>query len=347
MNKSVELVDKKAYFIKTRNERAYQEFEQGVRLFDSDARVMPDGAIWYTTYRDLPKDLALPPDYILISSSHPRGDIYARHSRTTEFKELRINKVPDVETAIRAMDSVLEGQKKRETTQVTALAERAHKLLDLFSGELNTVTDEEFSHARQITEQLFKEVHLNPATIINDEKRRITAWLLKGSTGKDSLERPNRLITVMALSAAYRHATEKYKGIAPAIGKFTRMREALIFEREFDRTILAEVADRLGPEGLPANNIVIHPDYYSAGRRSGVLLGLLHTTRFQLLQPHAAPYMPAGREAAEIIEQMSTLLENHKLQDILSGHLFPKAHAIIANVLEDEKHQYIYPDNKG
>ncbi|MCX6794105.1 MAG: hypothetical protein NTY06_03295, partial [Candidatus Gottesmanbacteria bacterium] len=206
MSQPIESRDKKAYFIRTSKESDYQKFEQGFKLFGSEARVMSDGTIWYATYRDLPKDQSLPLDYIQISSTKPRGDIYAPHSRTTGFKELRINKLPDVETAIRAMDHILEGQRSRETDHVTALAGRAHTLLDLFSEEFNTITDDQFVLARQKTEHILRDVHLNPDRIINLEKQRISAWILKASTGQDSLERYNKLITCMALSAAYRHA---------------------------------------------------------------------------------------------------------------------------------------------
>jgi hypothetical protein len=344
MSQPVESRDKKAYFIRANKESDYQKFEQGVNLFGSETSVMPDGAIWYATYRDLPKDQALPPDYIQISHANPRGDIFAPHSRTTGFKKLRINKLPDVETAIRAMDHILEGQRGRETTQVTALAGRAHTLLDLFSQEFNTITNDQFIRARKKTEQILRDVHLNPSLIINQEKQRITAWILKASTGQDSLERSNKLITCMALSAAYRHAIEKYRGIGPILGKFTQIREALVFEREFDRTILTEVTQRIRPNALPADTMFKHPDY-PVDRHVGVLLGFLHTTRFQLLQPHAAPYMPAGREAAAIIEKISQLLTDDKRQDILSDKLFARAHTIITNVLVDN--QLIYPQSNG
>jgi hypothetical protein len=344
MSPPIESRDTNAYFVRTRNESDYREIDQGVKLFGSEARVMQDGTIWYMTYRDLPKDRALPTTYIQISDTHPRGDIYAPHSRTTGFKELRINKLPDVETAIRAMDYILEREIGPETRQVTALAGRSHELLDLFSRAFDTITPEEFIQARQKTEHILHDVQLDPKTIINQEKQRITAWILKASTGQDSRERQNKLITIMALSAAYRHAVEKHMRIGPILGKFTQMREAFLFEREFDRAILTEVTDRLRPDALPGDIIFKHPDQ-PADRHVGVLIGLLHTTRFQLRQPHAAPYMPAGREAATIIEKISQFVKDDKRQDILSGQLFSKAHTIITKVLADN--QLIYPESNG
>lgn len=55
--------------------------------------------------------------------------------------------------------------------------------------------------------------------------------------------------------------------------------------------------------------------------------------------------MPAGREATAIIEKISQLLKYDKRQDILSGQLFSKAHAIITKVLADN--QLIYSESNG
>ena len=345
MSPPIESRDTNAYFVRTRNESDYREIDQGVKLFGSEARVMQDGTIWYMTYRDLPKDRALPTTYIQISDTHPRGDIYAPHSRTTGFKELRINKLPDVETAIRAMDYILEREIGPETRQVTALAGRSHELLDLFSRAFDTITPEEFIQARQKTEHILHDVQLDPKTIINREKQRITAWILKASTGQDSRERQNKLITIMALSAAYRHGIEQYSRIGIIQGKYIRMREALIFEREFSRAMLSDVSDLLAPSRLPASKLFRDIEHPAEQKQVSNILGLLHTMAFQLQQPHAAPYMPAGREAAETIVEITNLLCDNKRGEILTNQLFFKAHATITKVLADN--QLIYPESNG
>jgi len=335
-----------AVFTREKKLSLLEKFNRGYALFGSDIHVVgSDGALWYVSYHPLPKEDA-PSGFVQVSRTHPQGDIYAPRSRTTEFRELRVNQIKGgVEEAIHAMDHIWETQLTRETPQMKTLTGRAHELLEMFSGEFNTITPDQFIQARKKTEHILRDVHLNPARIINQEKQRITAWLLKASAGHDSLERRNKLITCMALSAAFQHGIEQYSRIGIIQGKYVRMREALIFEREFSRSMLTQVADLLAPTRLPASKLFRDIERPAERNQVSNILGLLLTMAFQLQQPHAAPYMPAGREAAEIIVEITNLVCDNKRGEILTNQLFFKAHAIITKVLAD--HQHVYPESNG
>ena len=133
----------------------------------------------------------------------------------------------------------------------------------------------------------------------------------------------------MALSAAYRHGIEQYSRIGIIQGKYIRMREALIFEREFSRAMLSDVSDLLAPSRLPASKLFRDIEHPAKQKQVSNILGLLHTMAFQLQQPHAAPYMPAGREAAEIIVEITNLLCDNKRKEIIERDLFGRVREIL------------------
>ena len=322
---------KNAYFVREKNEQALVELDAAIPLFGSDVRVAASGEILYATYRDLAKSIALPPNFIRVSLVQPNADIFAPNSRTTSFKEIRVNRVKTVESAIRAMDHIMEGEMTREMPQLQTVASRAHELFDLFSVDYSGVSSDDFIAARQKTVDLLNDVHVHPQLILNEEKRRITDWLIKGSYGRDELGRNNHLVTIMALSAAYRHAVEKWKGIGVIQGKFARMREALIFERNFSRILFTEVESRLRDTALPATVYFQHPSK-QADQGFANIIGLLTTTKFQLELPHVNPYKEQGQKASELIGEIISLLPDRR-DGVLERKLFSRAHAFVTKTL--------------
>lgn len=334
-------VEKKAYFIRKQNAELHEELKSSFPLFGSDAFAAGNGDILYITFHDLKKIQTLPSNYILVSQVNSNADIYAAHSRTKTFKELRINRVTDgVETAIRAMDHIMEGESAHETPQAQMLTTRAHELFDLFSDDYGAITPEKFVAARQKTYALLMKVDLDPDLIVSEEKQRITEWLIKGSYGKDILGRSNRLVTLMSLSAAYRHAIERQKGIGTILGKFVRMREALVFERNFSRTLFTEVESRLRPTELPAVGYFTHPSGRTY-KAVGNILGLLETTKFQLRQSHVNPYKEQGKMASEIITEIMSLIREDRRNQVEDRQLFSRAQRIVGDTLT--KYSLIYP----
>lgn len=317
------------------------------KLLDSDAFVDGDGTIFYSMLGDVPHNILaegmLPPEYVIISRMHPQANIYALHTRYQNLKEKVIHRITaedgSVETGIRAMDYILQGESGRETKHATVVKQRAHELLDLFSIDFTSVTEEEFAAAQAQTYGLLTAVGYDPETVLNTEKQRMAGWILKGSSGKDSIDRVNRLISVAALSAAYRHAIVRHRGIGIIEGKFFRMREAFIFEREFSRAIFSDVIEYLREEALPSHRLFKFP--LARADNVGIVTAILHNMVFQLKQPHVKTYRTVGWQAAEIVHEIMTLLSQDNRQEVIKRHLFSQAR----NLLSDEltKRSAIYP----
>lgn len=308
-------------------------------LYGSDARVDDEGNIFFVTWHPISKERLLPTDYVVVSKVNPRADIYAQHSRYQRPREMRINQIKEeggsVEAAIRGMDHILEGERGKETNQAQGVRQRATELLDLFNLSFARITDEQFESARNETYRLLDRVKFNPVTVVDEEKKRMAEWIARGSFGRDSLSRRNRLIAVGALSAAYRRALERQKGIGEIVGKFIRAREALIFAREFSRTIFEDVSYSLRPEALPAQRLFKYPDKFPDN--VGIVRGMLNTLIFQLEQPPVKPYRTVARQAKGILEEVISLLLQDRRQEIVGQGLFASVRELLARELETHK----------
>lgn len=348
----VEARARNVYFIREENTPLVDYFAKCRPLYGSAVRYDRDGFVSYATWREIPseirKDGLLPQEFIQISRLPPQAVIYAQYTRYQHFVELRINKVTaddgSIETAIRSVDHVLEGESGKETFQVIVAGQRASNLLDLFKGRsFSDVKTDEFEAAQRQTYAFLADQKFDPGTIVETRKRRLTKWLIKGSLGKDSLGRRNKLITLMALSAAHRVATERQKGLSKIQKKFIRMREALIFEREFARDIFTEMVGLL--ETMPNHMIFRYPTRKPEDKQVGIIVGMLESLTFQLNQPHTRPYRSVGREAGKILAEMVRLLREGKREEITNQQLIKRARTLLKDALAE--HKYIYPPEKS
>lgn len=338
---------KRVYFVRSgEQERRSEIFAKLRPLFGcQDVRVDGGGNIFYHTWRGLDKldEGLLSPNFIRISRVHPQADIYARHSRYESFSTLEVHQVTkdrgSVEAAIRSVEYILEGERGREVAHAGVVRARAQQVFDLFNTSFRTLTREELGQAERETLQLMIRVGLNPATVEDELKRQMTASLLKGSLGQDSLQRRNYMIAAMRLSRAYRKASERERGVGAIASKFAGVREALIFAREMSREIFGETSDRLRPEALPAHMLFKYPE----GRESqkGTLLGLLGTMRYGLTQVQVKTYRTAAIQVIPELDQVIALLKSGKRAEIASGGYFPRIHALL--VAEYDKFRDIYP----
>jgi len=333
---------------KGRQEELAQEINQCRSLFGSDVFYNNQGDIFYIIWRDLKKAPSFL-EYTLITRLHPQADIYAPHSRFQRFKEKIVCQVSkdegSVEAAIRSMDHILEEEQGREMFQAKAVGRRAFELLDLFTISFSEITEEQFKQEQEKTIALLAQVGFNPDKVVNREKSKIGHWIVKGSFGQDSLGRRNKLISVMALQAAYRQAIERQKGVGGhIIGKFMRMREALIFEREFSRTIFEDVADRLRPEAMPSHQFFKYPYRPVDERQFNIVKGLLGTMQFQLEQPRVKTYRTIAGQAKEILAEINSLLLEDRRFEIVDKNLFGEVRNLLVNELV--LHQDIYSQRK-
>jgi len=338
--------DYNVYFYPLGQEGLVRYLEEKCRpLFGSDVYYDAEGTIFYRTWRDLPRKGFQPDKHVLVSRLPPRADISAPYTRYQDLKVMRIHQVKkddgSVEAAIRSIDHTLEGERGKERDQAAAVKYRATELLDLFGGKSFTeISQDEFKTERDKTYALLARVGLDPEAVVNQLKQRMSKWLTKGSFGRDSTGRLNRLITTQALSAAHRRAIMRERGIGgPIVGKFVRMREALTFEREFCRTIFQDVADRLRPEAMPSHMLFMYPAKPPANE--GVVRGMLHTMCFQLRLPHVKTYRTIGIQVEAILAEVEELLRQGKRAEIVQRGLFPQAYQLLVDELG--KRQDIYP----
>lgn len=314
-------------------------------LFGSDIRVDREGNIFYPTWRQVKREEVEPGEYGLLSKKREKEETYLARSLVTKFLyELQIHQIREdggsVEAGIRSVEHVLATELKREKPQMKKVRERIGELFGLFAN-FSAVTDEQLEEAEKETYRRLTQVELNPQRVILEEKKRLAQWLVKASGGRDSLERRNWLITMMALAAANRRAFERRLGIGETVSKFARMREALVFAREFSREILGEVVYRLEPQRIPAHYLFKYPE--SPPQNTGIVTGILRTMRWQLTQPPIKPYKPTGLIAGEALEEVVNLLEKNRRREIVERNLFGEVKETLEEVLV--KYQEIYPED--
>lgn len=337
---------KHAFFIRTGPQKEMLSYlDKFCRpLLGSDVYTDVDGTIFFKTWKSLPKEKILPELYHNVSRLHPRADIFAPYTRYKLARELTVNEITkdggSVEAAIRSMDHVLEGTKGRETDQSQTVRDRSTSLLSKFSMDFSQMSQSDFTAQLAETERILASVKLNPNTVLDEEKKRMTEWLIKGSFGEDSQERRNWLIATGALQASLRRAIERRMRLNEIARKFLEMREALILERTFSREIFANVIDKVRPEAIPASVVFKFPDK-PASRWNYGITAILNTLMYQLSHPHVKAYRTVGREAAAQLKNIVDQINAGNRRVIVSENLFGKIHQLLTDELV--KHAEVYP----
>jgi hypothetical protein len=234
-----------------------------------------------------------------------------------------------VESAIRYADQVLKNTKDVKQKQLAAITGRAQSLLEDYSLSFRMIPQEEFDAARDETIQMLHDAGLHPTRLLDQETKKISDLLVKGSYGEDSLQRRNKLISLLALSQAYDMALSKQQEIPPTIKKYTGIRSALWRERIFDREIFRGALHELSMQGVAGHTLFRHPD--SPTSNTGVVIGKLNTLIFQLSQIHAKPYFTAAQQTRETLMHIQELLQKNKRHEIKANSLFESAYYTIKN----------------
>ncbi|MBU1323102.1 hypothetical protein KKE75_03535 [Patescibacteria group bacterium] len=312
-------------------------------IYGPDLKADIAGNILYRTWHQVKREKVEPEAYSLLSGTREKEQSYLARPLTTKLPyELRINRVRkekgSVEAGIRSVEHALETELEKERPQMGMVRGRISELFDLFT-DFSEVTDEQLEEAVGETHRRLANVGFDPQKVVLEEKERMANWLIKASGGKDSIERKNRLIIMMALEAANRRAVKRERGIGETVSKFVRMREGLRFERAFSREILEEVRERLGPQRMPAHYLFKYPE--KPPQNIVIVAGILNTSRWQLTQPHVKPYRPAGMEAGEVLGEVVDLLRENRRGEIVERELFGQARGILEEVLDT--HKDIYP----
>lgn len=335
---------REVFVVSKKKEELLEHFAKHCRpLYGSDIRVDSDGNIFYPTWHQVKREGVGPETHSLLSKTREKEESYLARPLTTKLPyESRINRITkdegSVEAGIRSVEYALGTELEKEKPQMGMVRGRISELFDLFAN-FSEVTDEQLEEAVGETHRRLANVGFDPQKVVLEEKERMASWLIKASGGRDSIERKNRLITMMALEAANRRVVEREQGIGETVSKFVRMREALRFERAFSREILGEVRERLEPQRIPAHHLFKYPE--KPPQNVGPVVGILNTSRWQLTQPHVKPYRPAGMEAREVLGEVADLLGKNRRGEIVERELFGQARGILEEVLDT--HKDIYP----
>lgn len=330
--------ERNVYFVRQKNLDTEQYIREKTRpLFRAPVFYDAEGFIYYFTYRNITDQGLLEPKFVQISKLHPQANIYAPYTTYPGKKELRPNRIAGgVEDAIQSVEHILEGTKGKETDQAQTVKTRAGELLGRFAERnFSEITTEELEDYRQETYRLLQRQKFNPAMVIQEHKRRMGDWLVKGSFGHDTKGRRNKLISTMALVAAHRTAIVRQQGLGDIASKFAEILEALCFEREFDRTIFSDVMEKLRPDALPAHRLFKFPG--AKADNTGIVIGILNTMRYQLEQPRVRYYKPIARQAEVLLTQAVDLLREDRRGDIVEADLFSQAYLLLQGGFEKHK----------
>lgn len=313
-----------------------------------DIRYDSDGFLYYRRFTHITPDQAQKEHYLRIDHSSPTGVLYLHPSAETPKLEVNVVRLTSgIESGIRTMDKVIQNTKEGKEKRLSAIVGRAQTLLEEYSLDYNSITPWDLGEAAAETMSLLKQAGLDPQRIVDAETAHITQWLLKGSLGQDSQHRKNRLISLMALSAAYHHAHEKMRDIPPTILKYTRMRRALIFERMEERKFFDEAVNWLRPHALAADVVFKYPQKPVANW--GTEKAILSHVSYILRQPRVNPYKKSGQKAAAIIDEIATFLAANERQKIKDLGLFDKAFNIINKTFAGHAsiYQHAKPDERS
>ena len=306
-------------------------------ILGSEAYYHPeDGSIYYVIWKDAKFKDKIPETLALRRPLPPRADIFAPQTRFEEKKRGSVHHSADIETAIGAFNHIIDNVRGREVGQVSALRQRALRLLDLFADlPFYAVSEVQFAKARDETYAVLAGVKLDPENLINQEKAKMVKWLLRSE--KDSLGRWNKLIRLGALQAAVRHAVEHRRNLATEVeSKFLRGREALVLEDNFSTTIFQEIIDRLAPAAMPATIAFTRPLGSVPIYQKGIVKGLLGTMEHQLARfIRVNPYRQPARVAAVLLGYAKDLynVDDVYERDKITSEVFPQVRKLLAEVI--------------
>jgi len=333
------------FVISKKNEELLEIYSNRCQsLFGSDVKYDVEGNIFYPVWHEVKTEKVGPGNYSLLSKKPFDESWYLSLGlKTKRTIGLKIHKITkdggSVEAAIRSVDHILKSKLEKEKPQVNGVKRRVDELLDLFS-DFSNISNEELQNSQEKTCQLLENLGFDPDKIILEERKRMINWLVKASGGKDILGRRNLLITTMALEASYRRAIEFGLGIGEAVSKFTRMREALIFERNFSRESFKYAEEWLKHQRLPSHYLFKYPE--KSRQNIGVVKGILRKISQEVGLPHVKPYKPAGMEVKQILDEITKLLIEDRRKEIVERDLFKKTYDLIETTLKE--HEDIYPN---
>jgi hypothetical protein len=244
------MVGKEKYFVDRRDEGTSEKLSRFARaksLFGTGARVEEDGTILIRSWREEESGTITPDQFSSLSKrKKPDRDVMRRGLKSKEVSSQVISQYATVEDAIKSVDYILEGQKK-ELRQVEVVRKRTRELIDYFERHrISSIPPEERERLQQETLAMLSEVGLDPDMVKLEIKQLMILWTVKGSSGKDSLDRDNELIAFQELYAAERRARKREKVVRGNITlKYSQIGGGLVLARSSARQNTFEVGDEV------------------------------------------------------------------------------------------------------
>jgi len=279
------------------------------RIPGTSVRVSPEGDIFYPIWKERAR--ILKPELYAPCSELPRGWSLERllKSQRRPISEVIFHQVRKdgggVDTAIRAMDHVLEkyedrGKELAQVEQVEAQIKRAILVLQETEG----VPREEFEQGfeilyRQTLELLERSGMSRAASAL---KKDIARLLEEASTGKDRLGRRNPTAMLKKLEAAARRVSFRRNEADFIIAKFEAMKAGLIGLKEHDLKIISNLRREM-KVGLAAHQAFKFPEEGTTDRQRGILVGKIGSLIYQLEQVKVKPYKPVAVEAIRRLKE--------------------------------------------
>lgn len=249
-----------------------------------------------------------------------------------------------VETAIRAMDHVLEKfqNKGKELEQVDQIDAQITQVIRVLQ-ETEAVPREEFERGFEIlyrqTLELLEKSGMGRSVLAL--KKDIERLLAQASTGTDRLGRRNPMAMMKKLEAAAKRVSYRRNETGFIVAKFEAMKAGLLVQREKDREILSQARHELSI-GFASHEVFKYPGRPISRTQKGILSGMIGTLIYRFDLTKVKCYRSVASEAIE---------ELKKAREMVKEENFAAASAIFRRVLEEtsqisDRFQEIYPSRE-
>lgn len=300
-----------------RNERIARMWQ----IPGTSVKVSPEGDIHYPVWRE--RSHVNDPSLYTFLSKPPRGWTVERllKSKRRPISEVVFNQVKKdkgaVETAIRAMDHVLEKfqEKGKELQQVESLESQIALVVEVLESTENVSREEFDQHFgelyRQTTDLLVKSGMPRAQLAL---KRDVERLIEEASVGRDKLGRKNPLVMMRKLQAAARRISYRRNEAGFVVDKFEAMKAGLLAQRRKDREILGRCQYDLAA-GFAHHEVFKFPGRKVSRMQKGILLGLMGTLAYRLDQTRVKPYKPVAVEATAKLRKARLLTGQENYQE--------------------------------
>lgn len=229
-------------------ERRRLLYDRLPRLYGSGVRYDTLGNIYIRTHMGVAREGFDTTRYVQIYPTVPQANILSDRSSYGKIRRSVISMPEDVETAIRMVGHMVENIEIKERPQAEAVAQRVEELIDLMGRRKGNLGEEELSAMGEETSVLLARMHLNPATLKDENKKSMVQRTIRSSGIKDRLGRRNPQAIQMLLSGALNDTRKRLESLKHMGLEFTRDLKALNYERETSRRTLKNIAQRVRPD---------------------------------------------------------------------------------------------------